>query len=82
MISTPGGDKREPASRDPGGSEICHLRCYPWRYLKGLFIKFSKFNPRLYGSNGLGAFSSVFAQAAIPIYSQLCNIKGQILARV
>ena len=27
------------------------------------------------------AFSPVFAQFAIPIYSQVCNIKGQISAR-
>ena len=77
--------------------------------LKGLFIKFPKFNPILYGSNGLRiwsfkkfhrrispqmsiigcaravrlrAFSPVFAQSAIPIYTQVCNIKGQISARV
>ena len=73
--------------------------------LKGLFIKFSKFNPRLYGSNGFRiwsfkkfhrrirsqmlkigcawavrlherAISLVFAQSAIPIYTQGRHIKG------
>ena len=79
--------------------------------LKGQCVKFSKFNHRFNGSNGLRiwnfkkfdrrirsqmskigcaravrlrqrAFSPVFALSAIPIYTQVCNIKGQISARV
>ena len=82
-----------------------------WTTLKGQCVKFSKFNHRFNGSNGLGiwnfkkidrriksqmskigcaravrlrqrAFSLVFALSAIPIHTQVCNIKGQISARV